>query len=62
MDALLLTLNALSKAEMEYHGKFGLTLKQIQKNALMSRIEICYTSCHLSTQTVAPTIPGFQSI
>ena len=28
----------------------------------MSRIGICYTSCHLETQTVTHTIPGFQCI
>ena len=28
----------------------------------MSRIGICYTACHLATQTVAPNIPGFQGV
>ena len=28
----------------------------------MSIINICYTSCHLETQTVAPTLPDFQGI
>ena len=28
----------------------------------MSRIEICYTDCCIETQTVAPTLPGFQCI
>ena len=28
----------------------------------MSIIFICYTTCSLSTQTVAPTLPGFQGI
>ena len=26
----------------------------------MSRIDICYETCHIDTQTVAPTLPGFQ--
>ena len=47
---------------MEYHGKFGHPLVLIQNISLMSRIEICYTSYCLATQTVAPTIPGLQSI
>ena len=28
----------------------------------MSRIDLCYTTCHLATQTVSPTLPGFQGI
>ena len=28
----------------------------------MSRIEICYTAYHMLTQTVSPTLPGFQGI
>ena len=28
----------------------------------MIRIDIYYATCHLSTQTVAPTLPGFQGI
>ena len=47
---------------MEYNEKFGHTLGRIQKIALMNRIDICYTTCHLSTQTVEPTLPGFQGI
>ena len=47
---------------MEYHGKFGHTLGRIQKIALMSRIDLCYANCRLSTQTVAPNLPGFQGI
>ena len=47
---------------MEYHRKFGHTLERIQHIALMSIIDICYTTCHLATQTVAPTLPGFQGI
>ena len=28
----------------------------------MGRIEICYTTCFLGTQNMAPTIPGFQCL
>ena len=28
----------------------------------MSRINLCYETCRLATQTVAPTLPGFQGI
>ena len=62
MAALPLTGHALHKAEMEYHGKFGHTLGRIQQIALMSRIDLCYANCHLATQTVSPTLPGFQGI
>ena len=62
MAALPLTGHTLHKAEMEYHGKFGHTLGRIQHLALMSRIDICYSNCHIETQTVAPTLPGFQGI
>ena len=34
----------------------------MQHIALMSRIDICYTSCHLEPQTMATTIPDLQSI
>ena len=47
---------------MEYHGKFGHTLGRIQQIDLVSRIELCYATCRLATQTVAPTLPGFQGI
>ena len=47
---------------MEYHGKFGHTIGQIQHIPLTSRIEICYTSCCMETQTVAPTLTGFLGI
>ena len=47
---------------MEYYGKFGHTLGQIQKIALMSIIESCHKACCLETQTVAYTIPGSQGI
>ena len=62
MSVIILTVNALHKAEMEYHGNFGHNLGSIQHIALMSRIEICYATCHLVTHTVAPTLPGFQDI
>ena len=52
MAALILTVNAFNKAEMEYHGKFGHTLGSIQHISLMIRIEICYTDFPLLTQTV----------
>ena len=47
---------------MEYHGKFGHKLGSIQHIALMSRIDLWYATCCLYTQTVAPTLPGFQGI
>ena len=28
----------------------------------MSRIDLCYATCRLDTQTVAPTLPGLQRI
>ena len=62
MAALQLTRHALHKAEVEYHGKFGHTLGRIQYISLMSRIEIFYAACRLATQTVVPTLPGFQGI
>ena len=62
MAALPLTVDALHKAELEYDGKFGHTLGRIQQIALMIRIDLCYANCCLATQTVAPTLPGFQVI
>ena len=62
MAALPLIGNALHKAQMEYYGKFGHTLGKIQHIALMSRIDICYSNYSIATQTVAPTLPGFQGI
>ena len=62
MAALPLTGHALHKSEMEYHGKFGHTLGRIQHIALMSRIDLFYSTSLLATQTVAPTLPGFQCI
>ena len=47
---------------MEYHRKFEHTLGRIQHISLMIRIYIFYSTCHLSTQSVAPTLPGFQGI
>ena len=47
---------------MEYHGKFGHTLVQIQNISLMIKIAICYTDFIMATQTVSPTLPGFQGI
>ena len=47
---------------MEYHGKFVHNIGRIQLIALMSRVNICYTSCLLETQTGAPTIPVFQGL
>ena len=62
MAALPLKLNSLRQAEMEYHGKFGHNLGRVQHISLMSRIDICYTTCNIKTQTVAPTLTGFQVI
>ena len=62
MDAIILTRNALHKAEMEYHRKFGHNIGQIHHISLKIRIEICYTACSLAIQTGAPTLPGFQGI
>ena len=60
--ALPLTLNVLHKEEMGYHGKFGHTLERIQHIYSMSMVYSCYATCHLETQNVAPTLPGFQVI
>ena len=62
MAALSLTRNFLYKAEMEYHGKFGHTLGRIQQILLMSIIYLCCATYSLATQTVTPTLPGFQGI
>ena len=62
MSALTLIGHAIHNAEMEYHGKFGHTIGRIKHIALMSRIEICYATCRLANQTVAPNLPGFQGI
>ena len=47
---------------MEYHGKFGHTLVRIQNIAIMSRIDLCCATCRIDTQTLSPTLPGFQGI
>ena len=47
---------------MEYNGKFGHTLGRIHHIDLISRIDLCYATCCLATQTVAPILPGFQGI
>ena len=57
LAAFPLTEYALHKVEMEYHGKFGHTLGSIQHIALMIRIDLCYATFSLATQTVAPTLP-----
>ena len=62
LAALPLSVHALHKVEIEYHGKFGHTLGRIKHISLMSRIDLCYATYCLATQTVAPTLPGFQVI
>ena len=62
MAVLKLTVNALHKSELEYHGKFGHNIGRMQHISLMSRIVTCYTAFHLETQNVAPNLPGFQGI
>ena len=62
MAALILTRHALHRVEMYYKKQFGRTIRRVQHIFLMSRNEIGYTTCHLKTQTVAPTLTGFQDI
>ena len=62
MSALPLTGHERNKTEMEYQGKFGHTLGRKQHIALMSRIDLCYATCSIATQTVEPNLPGFQGI
>ena len=62
LAVLPLTGHSLHKAEMEYRGKFGHTLGRVQHIAPIIRIELCYATCRISTQTVALTLPGFQGI
>ena len=62
MDELPLIGNALHKAEMEYHGRFGHTLGRIQRIALMSIIDLCYATFFIANHTVAPNLPDFQGI
>ena len=45
---------------MEYNGKFGHNIERVHHIALMSIIGICYTTFHLETQNLAPTLPGLQ--
>ena len=47
---------------MEYHGKFGHTLRRIQHIDIMSRIDLFYAAFCLSAQNVVPALPGFQGI
>ena len=62
LAALLLTEHALNKQGMEYHGKFGHTLGRIQHIFFMIRVYLFYATCCLATQTVVPTLRGFQGI
>ena len=62
LSALPLTGHAFHKAEMKYHGNSGHTFVRMQHITLISRIDLCYATCRLATQTVTPTLPGFQGI
>ena len=62
MAELPLTVNALHKVEIEYHGKFGHILGKIQYISLKGIIYTFYATCGLATQTVAHTLTGFQGI
>ena len=62
MAVLPFTGNDLHKVEMEYHGNSGHNLGSIQHITIMSTLDICYATCNLSTQNVAPNIPGFLGI
>ena len=62
MAELPLTINDICKSEMEYNGKFGNTLVQIQNIDFMSILAIYYTASCMGTHTVAPTLLGFQSL
>ena len=62
MAAVPLTGHAHNKAKMEYNGKFGRTLGRIQQNSIMSRIDLCYATYCIATQTEAHTLPVFQGI
>ena len=62
MAALILSVNVLHKAEMENRGRIGHIIGGKQYIALISRIDICYATCHILTQNLAPTLPGFQGI
>ena len=60
MAALPFTGNSIHKSEIEYNRKFGHNIFRIHHISLMIRIGIFCTSFHLVTQTVSPTLPGFQ--
>ena len=62
MAALILKVNALHKSEMEYNGKFVHNLGRIQNVSLMRITDICFISCRIATQNVAPILPDFQGI
>ena len=62
MAELPLTGENLRKAALEYHAKFGHVIVEIQHISLISRTDICYATCCIVTQTVAPTLPCFQGI
>ena len=47
---------------MEHHGKFGQNIGLTQPIAIMSRIDIHYTTLCLGTQTVSHTLPGFRGL
>ena len=42
--------------------KFGHNIGRIQHIDFMSRSDICYATCCIETQTVAPTLLGSQGI
>ena len=43
--------------------KLDACTKLIRKHiAIMSRIDLCYATCRIPTQTVAPNLPSFQGI
>ena len=56
IDAFALAVNSLQKAEIEYTGKFGHTIGQINNIYIMRRIENFNTDCRLK-KTVASTLP-----
>ena len=58
MAVVTLKINALHKAEMEYYGKFGHTIGQIQYIDIMRRNDIYYTTFRFGNQTVLYPFPG----
>ena len=48
--------------KIDYHGKFGHILERLQEISIMSRIGICYTACHLESQTLPSILPVLQGI